>query len=43
MMSQDILYNENVLGDDTHLKKRFLIGSISHINFVNQIGKIAHP
>ena len=41
--TRDVLYNLNVMGDDTHLKKRFLVGALNHINFVNSLNKIAHP
>ena len=43
MISNDFLFNLNVMGDDTHLKRRYLIDSINHINFINSIGKSAHP
>ena len=43
MMTSDYLFNINVMGDDTHLKRWFLVDSINHINFINNIGKDAHP
>lgn len=41
--SHDVLFDVNVLGDDTHFKRRFLTSSLNHISFVNMINKIAHP
>lgn len=41
--SSDLLFDLNVMGDDTHLKRRQLASSINHISFVNMCGKIAHP
>ena len=38
-----IVFNLNVLGDDTHLKRRYLSDSLNHISFINMINKIAHP
>ena len=35
--------NLGVMGDDIHLKKRYLHEAISHIAFTNLIGKQAHP
>ena len=31
------------MGDDVHLKRRYLHEAISHIAFTNLIGKQAHP
>ena len=39
----DTVYNVNVMGDDSHLKRRLLIESLNHINFVNALDKVAHP
>lgn len=38
-----ILFNLNVLGDDTHLKRRYLSDSLNHVCFINMINKVAHP
>ena len=43
MNTGDIVFNLNVMGDDSHVKKRTLIGALNHINFLNMLGKIAHP
>lgn len=41
--SSELSYNLNVLGDDTHAKRRYLSGVLNHTAFVNMIGKFAHP
>jgi len=38
-----VLFNLNVLGDDTHIKRRYLSDSVNHVCFINMINKIAHP
>lgn len=43
MNSGDAVYNVNVMGDDSHIKRRFLCDSFNHVTFINAIGKVAHP
>lgn len=43
MNGGDAVFNLNVLGDDSHIKRRFLVDSLNHVNFVNVLGKVAHP
>lgn len=43
IFSNDYMRNLNVMGDDTHFKRRHLSSSLNHISFVNMINKIAHP
>jgi len=43
MNSGDAVFNVNVMGDDSHIKRRYLIDSLNHVNFINAIDKVAHP